>query len=320
MGTMAGKSSPALFELIREQTVTHPKGLPVVSPVEVGVPAARAGHDRQPTPLAVEAAAAPRPVAPVVRKPEEPARPLAPAPHPELKPRPAATAEAPLQTNPTTQPRWRWGQPLVISPSVLLIVGAVGLVLLIGAFVAGFRSGFVKGDGRATRELSLAATTPTDPLLSIPGPGRTQAGPSSVTPGTGAPRPTPPPVTQPPAVAPEAGNGVRAVLSPPEADPRQAGLNYYAIVGQLDRDSAQQIAAFLAENGVASVAVDTSSRGSNNPRSYRVYGLQGMTGAELRSPARTEYEQRISQLGVIWKRDHRGWTDFSQTNWERYQP
>jgi hypothetical protein len=225
-----------------------------------------------------------------------------------------------------------------MSTSTLLIVGAVGLTALVGIFAIGYRSGFVKGDERATRELSLAATTPVDPLVS-PGdpnfvsPGRPPAAPG----GGGVTRPggaTTPPVTPPsgglsgtpagqssaPGNSGGQANGVRAVLSPPEPDPRQAGLNYYAIVGQLDRDSAQQIAAFLADNGVASVAVDTSSRGSNNPRSYRVYGLQGMTGPELRSPARTEYEQRISQLGVIWKRDHRGWTDFSQTNWERYQP
>jgi hypothetical protein len=107
---------------------------------------------------------------------------------------------------------------------------------------------------------------------------------------------------------------------PPEPDPRQAGLNYYAIEGQLDRESAELIAAFLASHGVGAVAVDTAGRGPNNQRSYRVYGLQGFTSAEYRTPARSEYEQKISRLGQIFKREHRGWTEFAQTNWERYQP
>jgi hypothetical protein len=327
MGTMAGKSSPALFELIRDQNMARAKTGAVPARTDEAAaepmePSAPRGREHPPLAVEIYGAQAARTPDPAPSEQVEPAmvavleRPVERVRQsPELLPEPKLTR---------VRPKWTWGQPLVVSTSNLCIAAAVGFLLLVVVFTVGYRSGFAQGDERATRELARAAAPLTDPLrtgegLADAGSSRPIAVPQPVSGGV-QPSPTTGRIPTPAPQASPQGTGARAYLTPPEQDPRQPGLNYYAIVGQLDRESAQQIAVFLAENGIAALAVDTAPRGSNNPRLYRVYGLQGMTGAELRSPARAEYEQRISQLGVIWRRDHRGRTDFSQTNWERYQP
>jgi hypothetical protein len=217
--------------------------------------------------------------------------------------------------------RIQLGRQLTLPTPAVGIALAVLLVGIILAWTTAYRMGYSRADERATRELSLAAAPVQDPLRADPAAG---GGPAALPPPQVRSQAQAQPVAAEPRqarpqAAPAAG-AARAVMCPPEPDPRQPGLNYFAIEGQLDREGAITIVTFLAENGVDSLAFDTDRGAGNNPRSWRVYGLRGFSVEEYRSPARVEYEQRISRLGEIFRRDHRGWTDFSRTNWARYQP
>lgn len=215
------------------------------------------------------------------------------------------------------------------------MIAAGAILLFFGGWAIAYKLGFGRADERASREISRTTSAPlADPLVSLPtgSPPSQQtperisqplSQPAAAQPSTSRQQSSPPATATripPPVPAPASASGVRPILSPPEPDPRQAGLNYLAIEGQLDRESAVLIVTFLAEQGFPAVAVDTAGRGSNNHRAYRVYGLRGFSSAEYRLPARTEYEQEVSRLGTIFRRDHRGWTDFAQPYWERYQP
>lgn len=337
---MAGKSSPALFELIRDPaTVRQPN-------VRTGPPDAAAPVPATPSPPVARPVPAP---APVVEPPKPaPAERIEPAPlrvEPEISPTPRQVVPTPPTPDPSPVPVVRATPPAAAAvraaerpsgkiewkgkrPASILGIAIAGVVISwVLIWAVAYRVGFDRGDDRATRELSLSTTPVTDPLVGDSRPSqleqpvvRTPSAPTLQTPQQRETRPQSPSTatrTSPPALV---STGVRGVMVPPERDPRQEGLNYYAIEGQLDRDSAQQIVLFLAEQGVASMAIDTSPPGSNNPRSYRVYGLLGLSSAEYRTAARTDYEQQISRLGEIFRRDHRGWTDFSRTTWERYRP
>src|SRR5205085_11509481 len=112
-----------------------------------------------------------------------------------------------------------------------------------------------------------------------PSKGPLPLNPNLVTPGpTGST--APPPAPTGPTVGATGG------------DPRIAGFNYLTIASKLDKDTAERAVAFLNENGVKAFAVPVARTGStaNNPSSYTLYALQGITREELRAraPVRTD--------------------------------
>ena len=109
-----------------------------------------------------------------------------------------------------------------------------------------------------------------------------------------------------------------------EKDPREPGLNYLAIV-RLPRADAEKVVTFLAANGLEAIGipapVEKGAKPANNLPLYQIIALQGITGEQYRKedPIKVKVDQEVQRLGVIWKRDHRGTTNFMQSGWVKYK-
>lgn len=292
---------------------------------------------------------------PRVQVPARPSAPSA-SPHVEIKPRsaPAARVGPGMDASPRTgvltkvrlAVRPFLGESTMTLPANAVYYSVALVVLaIVFAWVIGYRL------GEAKRAKELAPFTKPDPLTiqeptaggSTPsGTGTTPSG-GSVTTASNNPQAPQRPVTQrpetsaPPIANRPASVEVSATASPtnesdvflPQGwnanDPREVGLNYlhFQIMA---RQEAELAVKFLSANGLEALAVPlkvdrSGSRGNNPPPAdakYRVVLRRGLTGDEFREGTAKQTMQAAAQrAGQVWKRDHRGTTDFSASSWEK---
>lgn len=136
------------------------------------------------------------------------------------------------------------------------------------------------------------------------------AGSPTGQPERAAPVPTPPPQANNPAGARPKGS---TVVSGPGDDPRQVGLNYL-IAATLTADEAERAAQFLAGRGLEVAVVPADNRGP----SRWVVVLEGLTAKELGSTRARALEQKIQDLGRVYKQEFKGPTVFNDPWWKKH--
>ncbi len=196
---------------------------------------------------------------------------------------------------------------------------AVAMVCLVGAWAAGYYFGLKDGKAQIDRVVGPdmsepVVLPPADQQTSPPRPapsGRTD-------PAEGAA----PPAGATPARAGEswvlALGGVRAV------DPRVPGSNYLALA-TLPPDQTLDAITFLDGKGLRTIGVpvDSGGRSANNPARYTLISLGlAVPSGQFSSTVdqRRAHETLVRTLGSEWRRLHQGGSDFSQTQWIRYNP
>ena len=212
---------------------------------------------------------------------------------------------------------------ILLSTTKFYSLVAIALVLIVAAWAGGYKIGF--GDGKD----SMSQFIEDEPVVTPPANNRPVSEPSTSGQGeTGSQQVT---ETRQPETRPQATNAGRSandVMTPSgyrAQDPRTEGMNYL-VLATLPTEQAADAIDFLYTNGVTVIGVPTlDSRGSsaNNPSRYTLYSL-GLAIPSNRwsamSNQRLEHQQMIATLGARWQRERRGGSDFSQTNWEKYEP
>lgn len=205
---------------------------------------------------------------------------------------------------------------------------AIALVLIVGAWAGGYQIGY--GDGKD----EMAQYLPDQPVVSPQ--GASNATPETNQPAVSNRDTTSEPTTQPQnnsqaSTPPQTGNQARSAsdLMIPNGfrtdDPRSPGMNYLALA-TLPTEQAADAIRFMSANGVTVIGVpvlDSRGNSANNPSRYSLYSLglaiPGNRWSAM-SNQRLEHQQMIANLGARWQRERRGGSDFSQTNWEKYEP
>lgn len=119
--------------------------------------------------------------------------------------------------------------------------------------------------------------------------------------------------------SPNTGGGIRinpgATTVIPGADARQKGLNYVILAHypEAQLQEVRTMVQFLWSQGVEAQAVKR-----HNSRSFQVLALQGFTREELGSAAMRQYQQRLRDLGRLWKSRKPGTTDWSGMYLDRF--
>lgn len=205
---------------------------------------------------------------------------------------------------------------------------AVALVLIIGAWAGGYKLGNSDGKKEMTPYVN-------EPVVVNPPQGAGDNAQPTV------PRDVVPQDTQPNLVIPQQpapqNNQIPQQPTPPapgavmtasgfvNADPREPGMNYL-VLATLPADQARDAVEFMASNGVQVMGapqLDSGRDSANNPSRYTLYSLGlAIPGNRWSSMSlqRTEHQRSVARLGARWQREHRGGSDFSQTNWEKYEP
>jgi hypothetical protein len=297
-----GKNSPALFELIRDPGVNQ-KSIPSVQQTRPGQPRAEADIP------VMRVEPKPRVTLSLSREEEQPAAKPSPLP-----PSPPTAAAIKIHRLPQ----------LRLTPTTVSVAVGAGLLVVLIIWATAYKMGEARAERLARRDLARLPGV-TDPLrgdkiplntgLITPDPKSGQA--SGSKPAAQPPQPpvNPAPQVRPPATVPQAP---QAGASP--ADTRQVGLNYCVAASRLSAEQAERAAGFLRENGVRAIAVlEAGAAGSNNPGSWKVVALQGVTAQEYRERAevRTRVEADLTRLGEIYRRDPKGRVDFGQFAWEK---
>lgn len=308
-----------MFDLMRErgerpQSTTPQQDAGTRPPAPAPAPAPRTAHQPAPKP---EGGNAPQP---------------APVAHPE---RPTAwdtsggvsraerSAAAMLDEEPQSESR------ITLSVAKFYTLVALALVLIVGAWAGGYQIGF--GDGKD----EMAQFIPDQPIVNPQ--SSLQANPASTNPRTPAAENDPVAPTQQPRTTPPGSEPTSSPVGPRAAtdimipggfrpdDPRTAGLNYLALA-TLSTEQATDAIAFLRDNGVTVIGVpvlDSRRNSANNPSRYALYSLGlAIPGNQwsAMSNQRLDHQQLIANLGARWQQERRGGSDFSQTNWEKYDP
>jgi hypothetical protein len=202
---------------------------------------------------------------------------------------------------------------------------AVALVLIVGAWAGGYQIGY--GDGKD----EMVQFLPDKPVVSPQGSQASNTSTENATPNNPVNRPETTPETTPlnseqstpPRISSASdimtSEGFRA------DDPRTAGMNYLALA-TLPTEQAADAISFMRVNGVTVIGIpvlDSRGNSANNPSRYSLYSLglaiPGNRWSAM-SNQRLEHQQMISTLGARWQQERRGGSDFSQTNWEKYDP
>lgn len=209
---------------------------------------------------------------------------------------------------------------------------AIALVLIVGAWAGGYQIGKRDGKDEMSRFVSdqpvvrPAESQPNtgQPTNQIPNqrPETTAGNNAAQTPTDSSGSAGTQPQNSPRASAASSvmtAGGYRA------QDPRTSGMNYL-VLATLPTEQAADAIAFMDSNGLTIIGVpQLDSRGSsaNNPSRYTLYSLglaiPGNRWSAM-SSQRLEHQQMIASLGAEWQRERRGGSDFSQTNWEKYEP
>ncbi len=214
-----------------------------------------------------------------------------------------------------------------ISSTKLYLGVAIALVLIVGAWAAGYQL----GQREATKQLAASVR---DESIVVPPravgeseapPGEQGEAPAGSAGGSGVGARTEraaetPPTRSPPLPANWVllADGLRA------GDPRVPGTNYLELA-TLPREQAEDALNFLAARGVRAIGVPVDSRGraGNNPSRYTLIslGLAVPSGQYSSTTAeRRDHERLVASIGADWMRDRRGGSNFSQTLWRRYDP
>ncbi|MGV6814215.1 MAG: hypothetical protein ACWA5W_04295 [Phycisphaerales bacterium] len=195
----------------------------------------------------------------------------------------------------------------------------IAIAMIVGAWTLGYRSGNQAGKEEMSQLVGdQPVVTPpvTQPETSEPGSGMIT---EPVDENEPAAQPQSPHNT-----TPQATQG--GIMSPSgflSEDPREHGLNYL-VLATLNTEQAADAISFLYSNGITVIgvpAVDSRGSRANNPTRYTLYSLGvAIPGNQwsAMSQARMQHQQRIADLGARWQRERRGASDFSQTNWEKY--
>lgn len=320
-----GKSSPALFELIRD------KGSAMQGPQ---VP--RAGPSK---PEANADAAAPEPPPPAPPSPAPAtAKPhirlqLTPAPEPRLsvgvaepmrepvlrkQPAPRPVENAPHSSAP---PPSRPGPFLPASlPMNAIFLGVAGVIVAgVILWTVAYRLGSSQTDSEWKQKFAAEpGSSVRDPLRAEVGvnPGLVKTPPA--TPDR-AQRPRPEQARPTPDRTSQAG--VPALSG---VDPRSAGLNYLQLAAFLDQATAERLVAFLGEGGLPAFATPIDPKGgpAKNPGLFKVYASAGIAGKDIRAGTQEvrDLKDLARRLGAAWKRDQKGSTDFDDMFWEKHTP
>lgn len=204
---------------------------------------------------------------------------------------------------------------------------AVALVLIVGAWAGGYQIGY--GDGKDEMAQFLPDQPVVSPQGSQPNEPANQAA-SNNTSGQPSEQPARPQNnTRPSEQASSASSRTPSDIMTAEGfrgdDPRTAGMNYLALA-TLPTEQASDAIGFMRVNGVTVIGVpvlDSRGNSANNPSRYSLYSLglaiPGNRWSAM-SNQRLEHQQMIASLGARWQRERRGGSDFSQTNWEKYDP
>jgi hypothetical protein len=295
------RSGPPLFDLMRERDDDH--------------------DARQPTPQPAPSPVAPRPPS----QPGEQSQSGPPVPTKQTAwdtsggvSRAERSAAAMLDEEVQTDSGVR-----LSTPTTYLCI-AIVFALIIGAWAFGYQRGLAAGKAEIEHYVQ------DQPVV------RPAQGSNPVTPGEQTDLPTLDPggnsasnstrnTTNQPS-SPTAG-GAR-VMSPSgylDSDPRIAANNYL-VLATLSTEQAADAISFMYSHGVRVIGVPSvDSRGSsaNNPSRYTLYSLgvaiPGNRWSAM-SAQRTEHQQLVADLGARWQREQRGVSDFSRTNWEKYEP
>lgn len=202
---------------------------------------------------------------------------------------------------------------------------AVTMLFLVGAWAAGYYFG-VK-DGKAQIDRVVGDGLGEQPVV-LPPPGSNEQGarptatnqPANPAINNDHGRTPPAGITPAPAGQPWvlALGGVRAT------DPRVQGSNYLALA-TLPPDQTLDAVTFLDSKGLRAVGVpvDSGGRSANNPARYTLISLGlAVPSGQFSSTVeqRRAHETLVRTLGTEWQRAHRGGSDFSQTQWIRYNP
>lgn len=194
----------------------------------------------------------------------------------------------------------------------------IAVALVIASWFGVYTIGYSRAAGVAEDERIAGLTSTADPLLAdnapvvksrprqstASGPARSRT--SRPTPrvssngptGTGLParRGSGGASTQPSAAA----NRPAAVLP---AATFEVDLNYLVIAND-HQTEAQRAAAYLLDNGIRAAVVQSAG-------AWRVVGLRGFTGEQMRAGEHRQYRDTVEALGRTWERDHSGSSDFS---------
>lgn len=211
---------------------------------------------------------------------------------------------------------------------------AVALVLIVGAWAGGYQIGKRDGKDEMSRFVAdqpvvrppSAGTGTNSPALSD------QSSPRAGNPvsanSTSQQQTSPSTSSQPTSGVPTSAPSSDAILTASgyrTRDPRTAGMNYL-VLATLPMDQAADAIGFMNSNGLSIIGVpqlDSRRSGANNPSRYTLYSLGlAIPGNQWSSMSnqRLEHQQMIANLGAKWQRERRGGSDFSQTNWEKYEP
>lgn len=198
---------------------------------------------------------------------------------------------------------------------------AVAMLLVVGAWAVGYSFGVKDGKAQLDRVVGdqpvvlppTASNEPAPRTAQVPAQtNQSPGGNQRQSPASG--------ITQAPAGSPWvlALGGARA------ADPRVAGSNYLALA-TLPPDQALSAITFLQGKGLRAIGVpvDSGGRSANNPTRYTLISLGlAVPSGQFSSTVdqRRAHETLVRTLGSEWRRLHQGGSDFSQTQWIRYNP
>ena len=299
------RSGPPLFDLMRERGERPQAPKPQDAP--------------QSTP-------APAPTDKPIQKPDAVAAPVAPR-----QERPTAwdtsggvsraerSAAAMLDEEPQTE------SGITLSVAKFYTLVAIALVLVVGAWAGGYQIGY--GDGKD----EMVQFLPDQPVVSPQGnqPTTSQQPINTPNDSTNQPINRPEPSTQgTPESTPAPAQSASAIMTPNgfrQDDPRTVGMNYLALA-TLPTEQATDAINFMSLNGVTVIGVpvlDSRGNSANNPSRYSLYSLglaiPGNRWSAM-SNQRLEHQQMIATLGARWQLERRGGSDFSRTNWEKFDP
>ncbi len=211
---------------------------------------------------------------------------------------------------------------LRVPMSRVYLIAVVVLALLIGAWVVGYKFGLKDGKSQIEQYVRdqpvVPRSTENEPVTSPVEQNNPSTNPITSTGSEQETRPnTPSPSTSGATLM--SSNGFLST------DPRQAGLNYL-VLATLSTEQAADAIAFMGQHGVDIIGVpvvDSGASRANNPSRYTLYSLglaiPGNRWSAM-SVERNQHQTLIANLGVRWQRERRGGSDFTQTNWEKFEP
>jgi len=221
------------------------------------------------------------------------------------------------------EPQTESGITLSVAKFYTLV--AIALVLVVGAWAGGYQIGY--GDGKD----EMVQFLPDQPVVSPQGnqPTTSQQPINTPNDSTNQPINRPEPSTQgTPESTPALAQSASAIMTPNgfrQDDPRTVGMNYLALA-TLPTEQATDAINFMSLNGVTVIGVpvlDSRGNSANNPSRYSLYSLglaiPGNRWSAM-SNQRLEHQQMIATLGARWQLERRGGSDFSRTNWEKFDP